>query len=50
MQPVNLIKSAKARFISEVVMSGILAFIIVSVVVSATSPAPMSITYMMNLV
>ena len=50
MKLVTSLKSINARLFCEIGSPGLLAFIIVSAVMSITSPAPMSMTYFMNLV
>jgi hypothetical protein len=49
MKYLNRLNTINTRLLAEVSTSGLLAFIIVSVVLSATSPAPMSLAYMMSL-
>jgi hypothetical protein len=49
MRNINQPNTFNLRLLAEVGASGVLAFIIVSVVLSATSPAPMSLAYMLTL-
>ena len=41
--------SSKWRLLTEVATSGLLAFVLVTVIFSTTSPAPMSLSYLMSL-
>lgn len=43
------LKAIKTRLITEVVSSGILAFVIVSVANSMTSPAAMDLTHLLSM-
>jgi len=50
MKILNSNRSIDTRFLLEITSSGFLAFVIVSLVFSVTSPAPMSLSYFMSVV